>query len=275
MLTLFTNRREMERCFDEVQPQLKVDDLRVVVKMGCAGKRFALMIFWRTSIFAFAQKLLGGIRCSRALRRSKGSSFLSCPSRSRPDPLSCERAARDDQAWRRYGYPPPSLRRKQAAGRLIRKLMILACLFSPIVALLTKSYGKAFLNSLPSRTIKVMTAAEIVADLERSQQRVTQGDPAGNEWVRGKTEITRAAHIKKAYARHVERDIVQRASTAAKNALEGDDDGLKHRPGRISLFTLPGKRKALAPTPTKERGLPLSTGGFVSVDDSGPTSKLE
>lgn len=61
---------------------------------------------------------------------------------------------------------------------------------------------------------------------------------------------------------------------AAKNALEGDDDGLKHRPGRISLFTLPGKRKKPAPTPTKERGLPLSTGGFVSVDDSGPTSKL-
>lgn len=34
MLTLFTNRREMERCFDEVQPQLKVDDLRVVCQNG-------------------------------------------------------------------------------------------------------------------------------------------------------------------------------------------------------------------------------------------------
>ena len=31
--------------------------------------------------------------------------------------------------------------------------------------LVTKGYGKAFLNSLPSRTIKVCTCAEIVAEL--------------------------------------------------------------------------------------------------------------
>ena len=91
----------------------------------------------------------------------------------------------------------------------------------------------------------------------------------------GKREdkITRAAHIKR-HTRGTSNEISFSVLDAAKNALEGDDDGLKHRPGRISLFTLPGKRKKPAPTPTKERGLPLSTGGFVSVDDSGPTSKL-
>ena len=41
MLTLFTNRREMERCFDEVQPQLKSTTCASCVKMGCVGKRFA------------------------------------------------------------------------------------------------------------------------------------------------------------------------------------------------------------------------------------------
>ena len=75
----------------------------------------------------------------------------------------------------------------------------------------------------------------------------------------GKREdkITRAAHIKR-HTRGTSNEISFSVLDAAKNALEGDDDGLKHRPGRISLFTLPGKRKKPAPTPTKERGLPLS-----------------
>ena len=39
MLTLFTNRREMEKCFEEVQPALKGDDLRVVCqKWGVSVK---------------------------------------------------------------------------------------------------------------------------------------------------------------------------------------------------------------------------------------------
>ena len=36
--------------------------------------------------------------------------------------------------------------------------------------------------------------------------------------------------------------------------------------GGISLFTLPARRKKPAGTPTKEQGLPLSTGDFVSVE---------
>ena len=65
----------------------------------------------------------------------------------------------------------------------------------------------------------------------------------------GKREdkITRAAHIKR-HTRGTSNEISFSVLDAAKNALEGDDDGLKHRPGRISLFTLPGKReKSLLP----------------------------
>ena len=56
----------------------------------------------------------------------------------------------------------------------------------------------------------------------------------------GKREdkITRAAHIKR-HTRGTSNEISFSVLDAAKNALEGDDDGLKHRPGRISLFTLP------------------------------------
>lgn len=87
-------------------------------------------------------------------------------------------------------------------------------------------------------------------------------------------KITRAAHIKK-HTRGTSNEISFSVLDAAKNALDDDgNDAPKRGPGRISLFTMPGRHKKPAPTPTKERGLPLSTGGFVSVDDSASTSKL-
>ena len=94
----------------------------------------------------------------------------------------------------------------------------------------------------------------------------------------GKREekITRAAHIKK-HTRGTSNEISFSVLDAAKNALDGDaDTGKNHVTffGRIALFTLPGRRKKPAGTPTKERGLPLSTGDFVSVEDSGPVTKL-
>lgn len=87
-------------------------------------------------------------------------------------------------------------------------------------------------------------------------------------------KITRAAHIKK-HTRGTSNEISFSVLDAAKNALDGDgNEKQKHGPGRIALFTLPGRHKKPAPTPTKERGLPLSTGDFVSVDDNASTSKM-
>ena len=57
---------------------------------------------------------------------------------------------------------------------------------------------------------------------------------------------------------------------AARNALDekgrAGRDARLHRFGGISLFTLSARRKKPAGTPTKEQGLPLSTGDFVSVE---------
>lgn len=94
----------------------------------------------------------------------------------------------------------------------------------------------------------------------------------------GKREekITRAAHIKK-HTRGTSNEISFSVLDAAKDALDsGANDKKEHAPrfGRIALFTLPGRRKKPAPTPTKERGLHLSTGDFVSVDGASPASKV-
>ena len=138
MLTLFTNRREMEKCFEEVQPALKGDDLRVVCQR------------WGVSV--------------KGLRDD----FVVIPNLpfSKPtDPLSCERAARDDAAWRRYVLPAAVLETKQAAGRLIRKADDRGILILADKRLITKGYGKTFLRSLPSQNIRFLSAAQIVDEI--------------------------------------------------------------------------------------------------------------
>ena len=81
------------------------------------------------------------------------------------DPLSCERAARDDAAWRRYVLPAAVLETKQAAGRLIRKADDRGVLILADKRLMTKSYGKTFLRSLPSQNIRFCSIDEIAAEL--------------------------------------------------------------------------------------------------------------
>lgn len=167
MLTLFTNRREMERCFETVQPQLKADELRVVCQkwgVSVKGLRDDFLADEHLSLFALKSFWEGFDAPGATL---KGVIIPKLPFAKPTDPLSCERAARDDQAWRRYVLPAAVLETKQAAGRLIRKADDTGVLILTDRRLLTKGYGKAFLNSLPSKTIKVLPTAAIADELAR------------------------------------------------------------------------------------------------------------
>lgn len=91
----------------------------------------------------------------------------------------------------------------------------------------------------------------------------------------GKKEekFTRAAHIKR-HTMGTSNEISFSVLDAAKNSLDaGKTDKEDKGPlfGRIALFTLPGRRKKPVATPAQEKGLPLSTGDFVSVEgDTSP-----
>lgn len=165
MLTLFTNRREMDRCFETVQPILKSNDLRLVCQkwgVSVKGLRDDFLADEHLSLFALKSFWEGFDAPGATL---KGVVIPKLPFAKPTDPLSCERAARDDQAWRRYVLPQAVLETKQAAGRLIRKADDKGVLILADHRLISKGYGKAFLNSLPSRTIKIRTGAEIAAEL--------------------------------------------------------------------------------------------------------------
>lgn len=165
MLTLFTNRREMEKCFDEVQPALKQHDLRLVCQkwgVSVKGLRDDFLADEHLSLFALKSFWEGFDAPGATL---KGVIIPKLPFSKPTDPLSCERAARDNQAWRHYVLPKAIIETKQAVGRLIRKADDKGVLILADRRLLSKGYGKAFLNSLPSRTVKVRSAAEIAAAL--------------------------------------------------------------------------------------------------------------
>ena len=165
MLTLFTNRREMERCFDEVQPLLRQDDLRLVCQkwgVSVKGLRDDFIADESLSLFALKSFWQGFDAPGSTLR---GVVIPKLPFSKPSDPLSCERAARDDRAWMRYVLPQAVIETKQAAGRLIRKADDTGVLILADRRLVTKRYGKAFLNSLQSKTVRICPTREIVAAL--------------------------------------------------------------------------------------------------------------
>lgn len=171
MLTLFTNRKEMERCFDVVYPVLKADDLRLVCQkwgVSVKGLRDDFLVDEHLSLFALKSFWEGFDAPGATL---KGVVIPKLPFSKPTDPLSCERSDRDPHAWSHYVLPAAVLETKQAAGRLIRKSTDSGSLVLADKRLITKGYGKAFLNSLPSKTIKVCSAAEVIRCIAQEADR--------------------------------------------------------------------------------------------------------
>lgn len=167
MLTLFTNRREMEKCFEEVFPRLKKDDLRVVCQkwgVSTKGLRDDFIADKHLSLFALKSFWEGFDAPGSTLR---GVFIPKLPFSKPTDPLSCERAERDPQAWKHYVLPAAVIEVKQAVGRLIRKAEDRGVVVFADSRLVSKSYGKIFLDSLPTHTINIMTMADIVEDILR------------------------------------------------------------------------------------------------------------
>lgn len=150
VLTLFTNRRDMEELFERVQPVLAREGLELACQMRQASSKqlrdhfiaektsslFALKAFWE------------GFDASGETLRCVVIPKL--PFARPTDPLACERDRREKSAWSRYVLPEAVLELKQAAGRLIRSSSDKGVLILADSRLLSKGYGKKFLTSLPT-----------------------------------------------------------------------------------------------------------------------------
>lgn len=167
MLTLFTNRHEMEACYESVNPTLKRNDLRLVCqKWGVTtkGLRDEFLENEKLSLFALKSFWEGFDAPGSTLR---GVVIPKLPFQKPTDPLSRERDTRDNHAWRTYSLPQAVLEVKQAAGRLIRKSTDRGILVLADSRIISKSYGKTFLKSLPSKNICYATCEEAIADIAK------------------------------------------------------------------------------------------------------------
>ena len=95
----------------------------------------------------------------------RGVAIAKLPFAKPTDPLSCERMARDSAAWRRFVLPKAVRETQQAAGRLIRTAEDRGIIVLADSRLVSRSYGKTFLRSLPSRDVRILSADEIVAEV--------------------------------------------------------------------------------------------------------------
>ena len=168
-LTLFTNRRDMEKSHAVVQEALREDDLQVVCqRWGVSTKwlRDEFLSNEHLSLFAL-KSFWEGFDAPGATLKTVVIPKL--PFAKPTDPLSCERASRDSSAWSHYVLPAAVLETKQAAGRLIRSSTDSGALVLADKRLVTKGYGKVFLRSLPSQNIKVLPMKQIVEELARGR----------------------------------------------------------------------------------------------------------
>lgn len=189
MLTLFTNRREMEACYDAVDPVMKENGLRLVCQkwgVSTKGLRDDFLKDEHLSLFALKSFWEGFDAPGATL---KGVVIPKLPFAKPTDPLSCERAQRDSAAWSHYTLPQAVIEVKQAAGRLIRSSTDTGVLILADRRLLTKGYGRSFLKSLPSQNITACTIDEAVLAVEAlariADERASRGitassDGAGN-----------------------------------------------------------------------------------------------
>lgn len=164
VLTLFTNRREMNELYRRLVGPLEREGLRLLVQSAGASRkrlRDEFLADERLSLFATKSFWEGfdakgdTLRCVVVPRLPFG------PMR---DPLYEERRARDARAWDRYYLPEAVLELKQAAGRLIRSATDTGCLVLADARLVSgKPYARRFLDALPVRDVETLPAAEVVS----------------------------------------------------------------------------------------------------------------
>lgn len=177
-LSLFTNRREMEQCYGVVSDAVRADGFRIVCqKWGISIKnlRDDFLADEHLSLFALKSFWEGFDAPGSTL---KSVVIPKLPFNKPTDSLSCARSQADSNAWSHYVLPAAVLEIRQAAGRLIRSSTDRGNLILADRRLVSKQYGKIFLDSLPSQNIKKMPIEEIIKALE--QDYVSHGDSSSS-----------------------------------------------------------------------------------------------
>jgi ATP-dependent DNA helicase DinG len=171
VLTLFTNRREMERVYEGLEPRLAEHGLDLIMQeRGGANRLLRERFLSEETLSMFALKAFWeGF--------DAGGDTLRCvvipklPFASPRDPLVQERSSRESGAWFRYSLPEAVLTVKQASGRLIRTATDQGVLVLCDSRLVRKRYGNDFISSLQSRNCSVLPSSDVASYIEEWRSR--------------------------------------------------------------------------------------------------------
>lgn len=161
VLTLFTNRHDMEETFRVVEPELARHGQMLLCQESGANVRHLRERFVAekgSSLFALRSFWEGFDAAGDTLRCVV---IPKLPFQRPTDPIALERDRREKNSWSKYALPDAVLTMKQAAGRLIRTSSDHGCLVLADRRLLSKGYGKVFLRALPKRSYDAVSMASI------------------------------------------------------------------------------------------------------------------
>ena len=161
VLTLFTNRREMEQVFARLEPRLVACGLSLACQeRGSSPRRLRERFLAEKSLSLMAlRSFWEGFDAAGDTLRCVVVTKL--PFASPNDPLGRERERRDERAWWHFSLPEAVLSVKQAAGRLIRTERDTGILVLADSRLVSKRYGRQFMASLPSRSQVLLDAENV------------------------------------------------------------------------------------------------------------------
>ena len=168
VLTLFTNRRDMDHLYQVLAPRLADEGLGLLVQSrGVSAKRLRdeFLADERISLFATKSFWEGFDARGDTLRCVVVPKLPFGPV---GDPLTREREERYGKAaWEHYYLPEAVIELKQAAGRLIRSSEDRGCLVLADPRVLTKGYGRAFLAALPVDDVERLDSEQVIEEVSR------------------------------------------------------------------------------------------------------------
>lgn len=166
VLTLFTNRRDMEQIYQKLEPRLSAEGLELLCQeKGSSARRLRdkFIASEKSSLLALKSFWEGFDAAGETLRCVV---VPKLPFQSPTDPLVREREKRFDRAWLKYSLPEAVLELKQAAGRLIRTADDSGIFILADPRIVTKSYGKSFVDSLPTKNVSRLEQAHVKRFIE-------------------------------------------------------------------------------------------------------------
>lgn len=168
VLTLFTNRRDMDHLYRVLAPRLAEEGLGLLVQSrGVSAKRLRdeFLADQRISLFATKSFWEGFDARGDTLRCVV---VPKLPFGNVRDPLTREREERYGKAaWEQFYLPEAVIELKQAAGRLIRSSTDRGCLVIADPRVLVKGYGRSFLAALPVDYVERLDSERVIEEISR------------------------------------------------------------------------------------------------------------